>query len=98
MQLNITGRNLEITPAIRNSTTEKFQRLENHFHQITHVNIVYHLEHITHIAEARLHAYGAEIHATAEDKDLYSAIDSLVDKLQTQIVKHKEKMTNHHKG
>lgn len=91
MQLNFTGRNVDVTPALKTYSSEKFQRLERRDDGITHVNITFHLENVTHIAEATLHLRGTEIHATAKADDMYKAIDELIDKLVTQITKHKEK-------
>lgn len=91
MQLHFTGRNLEITPALKSFATEKFQKIEKRDSSITNVNVIFQVENVTHIAEATLHLNGAEIHASAKAEDMYSAIDTLVDKLVGQITKHKEK-------
>jgi putative sigma-54 modulation protein len=88
MQLHFTGRNIEITPALKTFTEEKFQRINRHNAHINQVNIIFQIEHHTHVAEATLHLNGAEIHATAKTDDMYSAIDELVDKLLTQLTKH----------
>ena len=62
---------------------------------IKNMSVVLHVENLTHIAEATLVIDGTELHATAKSNDMYSAIDELVDKLITQITKHKEKHTGH---
>ena len=95
MQIHFTGRNLEITPALKATTEEKMLRIDRRAHNITSLNITFHVENITHIAEATLHADNAEFHAIAKADDMYKAIDLLVDKLLSQITKHKEKMTTH---
>lgn len=95
MQLNITGRNIEITPALRTITTEKFQRIERRDSNINQVHVIFQVENLTHHAEATLHLSGAELHASAKADQMYSAIDALVDKLLTLITKHKEKTTHH---
>lgn len=92
MQLHFTGRNIELTPALKTFATEKFERIQRRDAHITNVNITFHVEHVSHIAEANLHLDGAEIHASAKAEDMYSAIDALVDKLVIQITKHKEKL------
>jgi putative sigma-54 modulation protein len=96
MQLNFTGRNIDVTPALKTFTTEKMQRIERRDHSLTSIDLVFHLENLTHTAEATAHVNGAKIHATAEASDMYAAIDLLVDKLITQITKHKEKHSGHH--
>lgn len=97
MQLNFVGRNIEITPALKTFTTEKFQLLEKRDNQITQINVVFHVENITQTAEATLHVHGTEIHATAKDEDMYKAIEMLVDKLSTQITKVKDKLIESHR-
>ena len=94
MQLHFTGRNLEVTAALKTFTTEKFQRLERRHANLGNINVTFQVENLTNIAEASLHLDGSEIHASAKGEDMYSAIDELVDKLITQITKHKEKTTS----
>lgn len=96
MNLHFTGRHIEITQALKDFTTEKFSVLEKRDHTISNVYVIFHIEHLTHTAEATVHISGAEIHATAKDDDMYKAIVTLVDKLLNQITKHKEKVTDHH--
>lgn len=95
MQLHFTGRNIEVTPAIKDYATDKFQKIARRDNSIQSVNIIFQLENITHIAEATLHVDGIEMHASAQANDLYAAIDALIDKLMGQITKHKEKSTDH---
>ena len=95
MQLHFIGRNIEVTPALKSFTEEKFQRLARRHTNITKINITFHIENLTHIAEATAHFDGIEIHASAESTDMYVAIDELVDKLISQITKHKEKISHH---
>jgi len=97
MQINFTGRNIEITPALKAFTQEKMERLDNRHSNIANLNVTFHIEHMTHIAEANVHANGLDIHATAKSDDMYTAIDMLVDKLIAQITKHKEKLIDNHR-
>ena len=46
-------------------------------------------------AEATVHLSGAEVFASSENTDMYAAIDSMVDKLDRQVIKHKEKLKKH---
>ena len=97
MQLNFVGRNIEITPAIKSFTTEKLSPLEKRYSHINHINIVLHIENVTHIAEGTVHVNGTEIHATAKDDDMYKAIEALADKLLGQVTKYKEKIIEQHR-
>jgi putative sigma-54 modulation protein len=91
MQLNISGHHVELTEALKEYVSEKFQRLERHFDQISNTNVTLQVEKLRQIAEATVNISGGELHAKAESEDMYAAIDALVDKLDRQILKHKEK-------
>ena len=85
----------DIPPAIRTFTEEKFEKLERHFDHITAINVVYDVEKLRQIAEATVFVSKGELHASAEAEDLYTAIDTLVDKLNRQLLKHKDKLLGH---
>lgn len=95
MQINLTGHHVEITNSLREYVNAKFLRLERHFDQINNVYVVLTVEKINQIAEATVHLKGAEVHATANNHDMYASIDALIDKLDRQILKHKGKTSNH---
>ena len=95
MQINFTGHRLEITPALREYTISKFDKLQRHFDKISSINIIFDVEKLRQIAEATMHVSKAELHASSESENMYSSIDSLVEKLDRQLIKHKEKIKNH---
>ena len=95
MQINFTGHRMDVTPALRMFTEEKFDRLERHFDKITAINVVFDVEKLRQIAEATVLVAKGELHASSESEDMYAAIDSLVDKLDRQLKKHKEKVRDH---
>ena len=92
MQLNLTGHHVDITDSLRSYVNDKFERLERHFDHINNVHVILSIEKLRQIAEANIHLNGGEIFANAEATDMYASIDSLVDKLDRQVIKHKEKM------
>jgi putative sigma-54 modulation protein len=96
MEIHFTTQHIELTPALKAFTEEKMARLNHRDPNIEKVNITLRIENITHIAEGSLRSSNTDIHAIAKSNDMYETIDVLVDKLLTQITKHKEKMTNHH--
>ena len=95
MQINFTGHHVEVTPALRAFTEEKLNKLEKHFDKITSMHVVFDIEKLSHIAEATVLVAKGELHARAESEDMYAAIDTLVDKLDRQLIKLKEKIRNH---
>ena len=95
MQLNISGHHLDITDSIRDYVTNKISRLEKHNDRITSTNVILSVNNLVQKAEATIHVSGAELFAEAEHDDLYAAVDSLTDKLDRQLIKHKEKHRGH---
>lgn len=97
MQTNLSGHHVEITPALRDYVASKLQRIERHLDSVTNVHVVLSVEKLRQKAEATIHVTGGNLHADAVDEDMYAAIDALVDKLDRQIKRHKEKLTDHHR-
>lgn len=95
MQINFTGHHVDVTPALRAFTVDKFDKLERHFDKITAINVIFDVAKLRQVAEASIHVAKGELHARAESENLYTAIDELVDKLDRQLLKHKEKTRAH---
>ena len=99
MNLYLTGHHLDITPAIRDYVTGKLDRVTRHFDDVIDVNVVMAVEDkLRHKVEVNLHTRGKDIHVEAVAPDMYAAIDALVDKLDRQVLKHKEKRALHRHG
>lgn len=96
MQLSVTGHHIEITESLRDYVGTKFARLERHFDQMTDIHCVLTVEKLQHKAEATIYVGGGSLHADSIEPNMYAAIDILVDKLDRQVKKHKEKRTDHH--
>ncbi|QLG87038.1 ribosome-associated translation inhibitor RaiA [Chitinibacter bivalviorum] len=95
MNLNISGHHLEVTPAIREYVTSKIERVVRHFDNVIDATVILSVDKLQHKAEVTVHVSGKDIHVEAIEEDLYAAIDVLMDKLDRQVVKHKEKQTAH---
>jgi putative sigma-54 modulation protein len=93
MNLNVAGRHLDVTPAIREYLAGKLERVTRHFDHVIDINVILSVEKLQRKAEANIHVRGRDLFAESHDEDMYAAIDSLVDKLDRQVVKHKEKLT-----
>ncbi|MBT8438295.1 MAG: ribosome-associated translation inhibitor RaiA [Gammaproteobacteria bacterium] len=98
MQISLTGHHVDLTDSLRAYVDTKFERLERHFDHVTNVHVILSVEKLAQKAEANMHVSGAEIFADSTHEDMYAALDSLVDKLDRQLIKHKEKMKNHRGG
>jgi putative sigma-54 modulation protein len=96
MNLQISGHHIDLTPALRSFVSTKMKRIERHFDHLIDVSVILTVEKLRHKAEATLHVRGATLHAEEVQEDMYAAIDRLIDKLDRQICKFKEKRQNHH--
>lgn len=98
MQISISGQQMEITQALHDHVAEKVEKIARHFDYVTNTNVVLHVEKTRHMAEATINAKGATIHASGTADDMYAAIDTMAGKLDRQVIKHKEKLTDHHRS
>lgn len=100
MQITIQGHQVDVTPALRDYAMGKFDRVARHFDHLHELNVVLGIEKVLHKAEATMQFSGRKagrtLHADATATDMYAAIDALVDKIDKQVRKHKEKLTDHH--
>ena len=95
MNLQLTGHHVDITPAIRDYVTTKLERVVRHFDHVIDVNVVLTVNKLQQKVEATVHVRGKDLHAECIDADMYAAIDGLADKLDRQVLKHKEQIRNH---
>lgn len=95
MNLNITGRHVEVTPAIRDYVNSKLDRVIRHFDNVTSVAVILSVEKLLQKAEVTLHVRGKDIYVESEESDLYAAIDAMSDKLDRQVQKYKQKQSEH---
>lgn len=95
MQINLTGHHVEITSSLKEYVNTKVNKLERHFDRINNIRVVLTVEKSIQTAEATLLLTGSEIFASADNEDMYTAIDSLIDKLDKQLLKYKDKHNQH---
>lgn len=95
MNLNICGRHLDVTPAIREYVTNKLARVLRHFDHVIDTQVMLSVEPLRHKAEITMRLSGKDIHCEALDENLYAAIDALADKVDRQVLKYKDKVQNH---
>lgn len=101
MNLTISGHHLEVTPALRSYVTSKLDRITRHFDQLVDVKVLLTVENQKEKdrrqrAECNIHVKGNDMFAESSHEDLYAAVDELVDKLDRQVGRHKEKVKDHH--
>jgi putative sigma-54 modulation protein len=96
MQMNVSGHHIEITDSLRGYVESKIEKIERHFDLVSDVSCILTVEKLRHKAEATVKVNGGTIYADATEEDMYAAIDSLTDKLDRRVRKHKEKLVDHH--
>lgn len=97
MQIHVSGHQVNVTPPLHDYVVNKLSRVVRHFDHLQSINVVLGVEKLLHHADATINAAGKVIHAVAQAADMYAAIDALADKLDRQVKKHKEKLTDHHR-
>lgn len=98
MQLSVTGHHFDVTSDLRDYLHVKLSRIEHHFDHVGDAHCILTVEKLLHKAEATVYLSGSTIHADSAAEDMHAAIDGLIDKLDRQLKKHKEKLTDHHAG
>lgn len=98
MRIEISGHQIDVTPALRDYVQEKFARVGRHFDHHLDTRVILSVDKLEHKAEATLATTGKTLFADAIAPDMYAAIDLLSDKLDRLLLKQKEKMTDHHRG
>jgi putative sigma-54 modulation protein len=96
MQLSVTGQQIDVTDSLREYVSSKIDKIERHFDLVSDVHCILKVEKLRHTAEATVNVNGGMIFADSTEEDMYAAIDGLVDKLDRQVRKYKEKLVDHH--
>ncbi len=95
MNVQVSGHHVEVTPAIRDYVLSKLERVQRHFDQVIEINVILSVQKLRQKAEISVHMPGKDIHVESDDADMYAAIDLMMDKLDRQIIKHKQKVSSH---
>ena len=98
MQIKVSGHQFDVSPALRDYATVKLAKAERHFERLIDVHVILTTDKLVHRAEATLVSPQKTIHAFGESNDMYAAIDALADKVDRQVRKHKEKLTDHRRA
>lgn len=95
MKLRITGRHMEVTPALRRYLETRFDRLDRYELKVGIVQVVLSVEKLQHKAEAVCVVHGKRVQAKTSTREMYATIDALVDRLDGQLRKLKERVVSH---
>ena len=92
MRNTITGKNIEVTEALKNRVIDKLSKLDKFLVDDLEAQVTMSVEKLRHIIEVTIPIKGSILRAEVEDIDMYAAIDSVVDVLERQLLKHKNKL------
>lgn len=96
MQINYTGHGVDVTDALKSLIEKKFERIAAHFSQpIIKAEVILSVEKLMNKAEINIHVAGKTISAHAETEDMYKSADQMIEKLEKQAIKFKQKHNNH---
>ena len=101
MNLTISGHHVEVTPALREYVLTKLDRVTRHFDQVVDMRVLLTLDNMKEKekrqrAECSIRVKGSDLFAESAHQDLYAAVDELVDKMDRQVVRHKDRLQDHH--
>jgi len=95
MNVQVSGHHVEVTQPIHDYVLAKLERVQRHFDHVIDINVILSVQKLRQKAEISVHLRGKDIHVESDDEDLYAAIDLMMDKLDRQIIKHKQKAYSH---
>jgi putative sigma-54 modulation protein len=98
MRIKITGRHMDITPALKGYVETRFGRLDRYGLKIESLEVVLGVEKLQHKAEAIGTVNGKLVQAKTSTPEMYATIDALVDRVDTQLRKWKERASSHKPG
>ena len=96
MNFHYSSHNISLTDSLKDHLEDRLIKLQKHFDRIVDIHVDVKIEKKNHIAEATIHINGGTLFAKADSHDMYETFNNLTRKLDQQILKHKEKLTDHH--
>jgi putative sigma-54 modulation protein len=95
MNVTITGRHMEVTEALKDHVRGGIDKVLSHFDKVIDADVVLAVEKRHHIAEVNLHANGLRIHGKEKSEDMYASVDAVIEKVERQVRKHKDRINRH---
>jgi len=95
LNIRVSGKHVDVTPPMEEHIRKGTEKIKKFFDGILDVHAILSVEKRFHRAEINILADGVQLHGVATTDDLYKSIDVALSRIQTQILKHKEKIQNH---
>ena len=97
MKTTVTGRHIEVTPALKAYVEERINHLARYSNQVTEASVILTVEKYRHQADVTVNVNGTMVQATEETSEMYASIDQAVEKIERQIKKLKDRLHDHHR-
>ena len=94
MDITVTFRHVESTESLKEYAEEKLSKIDKYFDYPIEAHIVLTAEKFRRMADVTLNVNGAVIKADEETEDMYSAIDQVMDKIEIQVKRYRDKIRN----
>nr|HPO46025.1 ribosome-associated translation inhibitor RaiA [Spirochaetota bacterium] len=94
MNITITGRNFEVTSDIREYAGKRIKKIEKYFNQLMEVLVVMNVQKLDHIVDILVNGDGVQFYAIQKAGDMYSSIDLIIDKMEKQISRYKDRQSD----
>ncbi|MEW9124683.1 MAG: ribosome-associated translation inhibitor RaiA [Thermotaleaceae bacterium] len=98
MEIKVSGRNLEVTDALRDTVVAKLERFGKYFKEDTEAQATLSVEKNRQILEVTIPINGSILRVEEATDDMYASVDRVIDKLNRQIEKHKTKLEKKYRG
>lgn len=95
MKVNVNGKNMTVTPAIREYAEKKAGKITKYFDDVKEIVVNLEVQKNIHAAEVLVDAKGMFLKGYEKSEDMYASIDIAVDKIEKQLIRYKEKIKNH---
>ncbi len=94
--INVTGRHVLVTEAMKNYALEKISKIERFSHRIIDVNVIMDIQKLQHRVDILCWVDNLKLKSSAYSEDMYASIDKAVDKMTEQLRRHKTRVQDHH--
>jgi putative sigma-54 modulation protein len=92
--ITVTGRHIEVTDPLREHAVEKMDNACRYLDKITSAHITFSVEKYRHIIEVVIQTHGTTLRGKEETADMYSSIDQVMKKIESQAKRLNEKIKN----
>lgn len=92
MQVNVKGKNIEVTDALKRYAEKKVEKLGKHFKEIKEAQVTQSVQRNWHIVEVQLEGDGVTLRGEERTDNMYASIDQVVEKLEKRIMRFKGKL------